>query len=34
MVKIDNKKLLLRDLCARLIYGVKGRCSVDASYDT
>ena len=26
--------LLLKDLCARLPYGVKGQCELDASYDT
>ena len=28
------KNLLLRDLCARLPYGVVGQCEIDASYDT
>ena len=28
------KNLLLRDLCARLPYGVIGQCEIDASYDT
>ena len=30
----EDKKLLLQDLCARLPYGVKGKCELDASYDT
>ena len=30
----EEKDLLLRDLCPRLPYGVKGRCEIDASYDT
>ena len=29
-----DKELLLRDLCARLLYGVVGKCELDASYDT
>ena len=29
-----NKKLLLKDFCARLPYGVIGQCEIDASYDT
>lgn len=29
-----NKKLLLKDICSRLPYGVKGQCEIDASYDT
>ena len=28
------KELLLKDLCARLPYGVIGQCKIDASYDT
>ena len=28
------KELLLKDLCARLPYGVIGQCQIDASYDT
>ena len=28
------KELLLKDLCARLPYGVIGQCEIDASYDT
>ena len=28
------KELLLKDLCARLPYGVMGQCEIDASYDT
>ena len=28
------KELLLKDLCARLPYGVIGKCEIDASYDT
>ena len=30
----QDKELLLKDLCARLPYGVKGKCEMDASYDT
>ena len=30
----ENKELLFKDLCARLPYGVKGKCELDASYDT
>ena len=30
----ENKKLLLKDLCARLPYDVIGKCEIDASYDT
>lgn len=30
----EQKDLLLKDLCARLPYGVKGQCEIDASYDT
>ena len=29
----ENKELLLKDLCARLPYGVRGKCEIDASYD-
>ena len=29
-----NKELLLKDLCARLPYGVIGKCEIDTSYDT
>ena len=29
-----NKELLLKDLSARLPYGVIGQCEIDASYDT
>ena len=29
-----DKELLLKDLCARLPYGVIGQCEIDASYDT
>ena len=29
-----NKELLLKDLSARLPYGVLGQCEIDASYDT
>ena len=29
-----EKEFLLRDLCARLPYGVVGQCKIDASYDT
>ena len=30
----EDKELLLKDLCARLPYGVIGQCEIDASYDT
>lgn len=30
----EDKKLLFKDLCARLLYGVIGNCELDASYDT
>ena len=30
----EDKALLLKDVCARLPYGVKGKCEIDASYDT
>lgn len=30
----EDKELLLKDLCARLPYGVVGQCEIDASYDT
>ena len=30
----EDKQLLLKDLCTRLPYGVKGKCEIDASYDT
>ena len=30
----EQKDLLIKDLCARLPYGVKGKCEIDASYDT
>lgn len=30
----EDKELLLKDLCARLQYGVIGKCEIDASYDT
>ena len=29
-----DKDLLLKDICARLPYGLKGKCEIDASYDT
>ena len=29
-----NKELLLKDISARLPYGVIGQCEIDASYDT
>lgn len=29
----EDKELLLKDLCARLPYGVRGKCEIDASYD-
>lgn len=30
----EDKELLLKDLCARLLYKVIGKCEIDASYDT
>ena len=33
-MKQEDKELLLKDLCARLPYGVKGKCEIDASYYT
>jgi hypothetical protein len=33
-MKQEEQDILLRDLCSRQPYGVKGRCEVDASYDT
>ena len=30
----EDKELSLKDLCARLPYGVIGQCEIDASYDT
>jgi hypothetical protein len=33
MTQKEYKDLLLKDICARLPYGLKGKC-VDASYDT
>ena len=30
----EDKELLLKDLCARLPFGVIGKCEIDASYDT
>lgn len=30
----QDQELLLKDLCARLPYRVKGRCEIDTSYDT
>lgn len=29
-----DEELILKDLCARLPYGVMGQCEIDASYDT
>ena len=29
----EDKELLLKDICARLPYGVRGKCEIDASYD-
>ena len=34
IMKQEDKELLLKDLCARLPYGVIGQCEIDASYDT
>lgn len=33
-MKTEDKQLLLKDLSARLPYGVIGQCEIDASYDT
>jgi len=33
-MKAEDKDLLLKDLCARFPYGLKGKCEIDASYDT
>lgn len=33
-MKQDDKEFLLKDLSARLPYGLKGKCEIDASYDT
>ena len=33
-MKQEDKELLLKDLSARLPYGVVGKCEIDASYDT
>jgi len=33
-MKQEDKELLLKDLCVRLPYGLKGKCEIDASYDT
>ena len=33
MIK-EEKELLLKDICARLPYGVIGKCEIDASYET
>ena len=30
----EDKDLLIKELCARLPYGVIGKCEIDASYDT
>ena len=30
----EDKELLFKDLCARLPYGVKGKCKLNTSYDT
>lgn len=30
----NSKQLLLKDICARIPYGVVGKCKMDASYDT
>ena len=30
----EYKQLLIQDLCARLPYGVKGRCEINVPYDT
>lgn len=33
-MKTEDKQLLLKDISARLLYGVIGQCEIDASYDT
>lgn len=33
-MKDKEKQLLLKDICGRLSYGLKGKCEIDASYDT
>ena len=33
-MKAEDKDLLLKDLCARFPYELKGKCEIDASYDT
>lgn len=33
-MKNEDKQLLLKDISARLPYGVIGQCEIDASYDT
>lgn len=33
-MKLEDKELLLKDLCARIHYNVVGKCEIDASYDT
>ena len=33
-MKNKDKELLLKDICSRLPYGVKGQCEIDTSYDT
>lgn len=30
----EDKDLLFQDISARLPYGLKGKCEIDASYDT
>lgn len=30
----EEEKLSLKDLCGRVLCGVKGKCEIDASYDT
>ena len=33
MTQENKELLLLKDICARLPYGVRGKCEIDASYD-
>ena len=33
MTQKDKELLLHKDLCARFLYGVRGKCEIDASYD-
>ena len=33
-MKQEDKDLFIKDICARIPYGVVGKCELDASYDT